>query len=214
MTTLLPATRRAFLTADAVRLLGAASLVISAVARGPVDAALFALVLGGLLIPRLLRVPAGLDAAYGVGLLVAAWSGALDLYDVIGWLDLAVHMGTTGLVAAVAYLAMVRTGAVIDPRDLPLTGGRAGSPGRPSAAVVDGSDRRAAGVVVLAATLGLGLSVIWEVSEYLGHTYLDDTIYVEYVDTVGDMAIGGLGSAIAGVALTAWGRRTTREAVL
>lgn len=214
MTSLLSTTDRGAVAADAVRALGVASVVISAVGRGPIDAALFALVFGGLLLPRMLRVPSGLDAAYGVGLLVAAWSGALDLYDVIGWLDLAVHLATTGLVAAVAYLAMVRTGTVLDPRDLPRAGRRAGSPGGATSAVVDRNDRRGSGVVVLTAALGLGLSVLWEVSEYLGHTYLDDTIYVEYVDTVGDMAIGGLGSAIAGVALTVWGRRTAREPVV
>src|SRR5699024_6235434 len=101
----------------AVRVVGALCLVVALVVRGPVDTALFALVLAGLVVPPAARAPRGLDAAYGVGLLAAAWCGALQLYQRVAWLDLAMHLVVTGLVAAVAYLLLARrTGAVLEPQ--------------------------------------------------------------------------------------------------
>lgn len=193
--------RRHRLAADLVRLAGVVSVVVAVVARGPIDAALFLLVLGGLVLPPLFRAPVALDAAYGVGLLVAAWSGSLDLYDAVGWLDLAVHFSATALVAAVGYLAVARTGAAVPPHALGADPAPAGE-----------RDGRPLGIVVLTAALGLGLSVLWEIGEYVGHTYLDPEIYVGYVDTVGDVTVGGLGSALAGWGLTVWGRSAGRPA--
>ncbi len=168
-----------------VRVVGAACVVLALAARGPVDAALFALVLAGLVVPVLVRVDPHLDAAYGVGLLAAAWAGALDLYEAVSWLDVVMHLVVTGLIAAVAHLLLARrTGAVADP-----VGGLP-----PGAAARVGS-------VAVTTAVGLALSVLWEVGEYLGHTYADPTIHVAYRDTVGDMVMGGIGSTVAGVAL-------------
>lgn len=186
-------TARALVTGPGgvVRVLGVLSLVVALV-RSPVDVALFALVLAGLLVPPAARASRTLDAAYGVGLLVAAWCGALQLYQAVAWLDLVVHLVVTGLVAAVAHLLLARcTRAVVDPH---------GAAGR--------AERL--GAVVVTTSLGLALAVLWEVGEYLGHTYVDPEIYVGYADTIGDMVAGGLGSAVAGLWLTR--RRRTRPA--
>ncbi|MFF1530025.1 hypothetical protein [Cellulomonas sp. NPDC058312] len=173
----------------AVRVLGLLSAAVALLLRGPVDAALLALVLAGLVVPVAAGIGPRLDAAYGLGLLAAAWSGALDLYETVAWLDLVMHLVVTGLVAAVAHVAVARwTGAVADPGTLVGPRARAGS-------------------VVVTAALGLGLSVLWEVGEYLGHTYLDPSIHVAYRDTVGDLVMGGLGSTVAGVALVLGPRR-------
>lgn len=172
-----------------VRVAALVSVVVALVTLGPVDAALLVLVVGGVALPPLGEVPPWLDAAYGVGLLAAAWSGVLDQYEAVAWLDVVMHLVVTGLVAAVAHLLLaVRTGAVVDPRTA-----------------------RAAGLggasVLVTAALGITLSVLWEIGEYLGHTYLDPTIYVAYGDTIGDLVMGGLGSAAAGAALVRHGGR-------
>lgn len=172
-----------------VRTAGLVCVVVALTTRGPVDAALFSLVLAGLVVPLAGRVAPGLDAAYGVGLLAAAWWGALGLYERVAWLDVAAHLVVTGLVAAVAHLVVARrTGAVVEP------------------ARASGRATRAASVVVTA-SLGLALSVAWEVGEYLGNAYVDPSIYVGYADTVGDLVMGGLGSAVAGAALLRRRRR-------
>jgi len=173
----------------AVRLLGLASVVVAVVALGPVDAVLLLLVLAGLVVPLTARVDPRLDAAYGVGLLAAGWAGALDLYQRISWLDVVMHLVVTGLVAAVAHLVVARvTGAVVDP-------------------VLPAAPRVRVGSVGVTTALGLGLSVLWEVGEYLGNTYIDASIHVAYRDTIGDMALGGLGSLAAGLLLVRAGRR-------
>ncbi|SFJ74859.1 hypothetical protein SAMN05216467_0774 [Cellulomonas sp. KH9] len=171
-----------------MRAAGVVCVLIALVARGPVDTALFALVLAGLVVPPAAGAPRGLDAAYGIGLVLAAWSGALDLYQAVAWLDVVMHLVVTGLVAAVAHLLLARrTGALLDP------------------VATDGGAQRV-GVVAVTASLGLALSVLWEIGEYLGNTYVDDTIYVGYADTIGDLVAGGIGSVVAGVWLTAAAR--------
>lgn len=183
-----------------VRVAGAVSVLVALVARGPVDALLLVLVLGGLVVPVVVRVPAALDAAYGASLLAAAWCAVLELYQAVPWLDVVAHVVVTGLVAAVAHLVLARTtGAVLDPAAVDPTGA-------PDPHAVRGRATRV-GAVVVTLALGLALSALWEVGEYVGHTYVDDAIFVTYADTVGDLVAGGLGSLAAGLWLVARGRR-------
>jgi hypothetical protein len=60
--------------------------------------------------------------------------------------------------------------------------------------------RRATGVI-LGLALGLAVSALWEMVEWAGYTFISDRIYVTYDDTISDMAIGGLGALLAGLAL-------------
>ncbi|WP_147794522.1 hypothetical protein [Cellulomonas sp. Y8] len=177
-----------------VRVLGVVSVVVAAVVDGPVGVALLLLVLAGLVVPPAVRADPRLDAAYGVGLLAAGWAGALDLYQRISWLDVVTHLVVTGLIAAVAHLVVARaTGAVVDP-------------------VLPAARRTHVGSVGVTTALGLGLSVLWEVGEYLGNTYIDASIHVGYRDTIGDMALGGIGSLAAGLALVGAGVVAGRRA--
>lgn len=168
--------------ADGVRVAGLVALAVAVVWFDGVAVALALLVLGGLVVPRALGTARALDAAYGVGVLVAAWSAVLGVYRTVAWWDVVVHLVVTGLVAAVALDGAVRLGVARDPADVRSTAHRVGVP-------------------VLVVALGLGLSVLWELGEWLGHTYVDPTIHVSQVDTLGDLAAGGLGSLVAGVAL-------------
>jgi hypothetical protein len=167
---------------DLVRALAAVSVVVGTWLSGPVATALFLLVLGGSLVPRVIGVPASLDVAYCGALVLAAWAAQLGWYDAVGWLDVAVHAVATGLVALVAVLALVRWGVL--PSDL-----------------VDGARHPRWGSVLLVAGTGGALAVLWEIGEWAGHTFLDPSIHVGYQDTVGDLAAGLTGSVVAGLAL-------------
>ena len=230
----LPATAPRLLLAgpgDVVRVAGAVSVLVALVACGPVDAVLLALVLGGLVVPVVVRVPAALDAAYGTSLLLAAWCAVLELYQAVPWLDVVAHVAVTGLVAAVAHLVLARTtravpdpaavhgraavpdatavpGATVVPGATAVPGETAGSDAAavPHAAAVHGRAART-GAVVVTVALGLALSALWEVGEYVGHAYVDEAIFVSYADTVGDLVAGGVGSTAAGLWLVASGRR-------
>jgi hypothetical protein len=166
--------------ADVLRAFGAFSIVVALILFDVTDAGILAFVLPGLLVPRFVGLRAGPDILFAVTLLVAAWSNVFDLYAlVVGW-DLIVHFVATGALAAVAYLLLARLDI------LPLPAGDRFEP--------------MTGIVVTAA-LGLALSALWEMVEWVGHTYISDQIFVTYDDTIADMAFGGLGALVAGVAV-------------
>jgi len=177
----------AWVRADAVRLAGLASLAAAAVWFDLVAVALMLLVLGGLMVPRAIGTLGSLDAVYGLGLLVAAWSAVLGVYEQVAWWDVAMHTVVTGLIAAVAHRVVVVLRVARGPAD--------------AAGPRDHTDAAA-----LTTGLGLGLSVLWEIGEWLGHTYLDPSIHVSGPDTLGDLVAGGLGSLAAGLALRARSR--------
>ncbi|MET0303604.1 MAG: hypothetical protein ABW040_06105 [Microbacteriaceae bacterium] len=173
--------------ADLLRIAGLVSVVVAAIAWTASDAGVLAFVLLGLVIPRFLGMRALLDVLSGATLLVAGWSSVIDVYSRIGWWDLAVHFLGGGVVAAMSYLLFVRLGWLPGPRQT-----------------------TAVAVVVLATVIGLAGGAVWELLEWLGHTFIDSAIFVDYDDTIGDMALGGLGSVAAGVLLvllrTPWRR--------
>ena len=169
------------LVGDVVRCAGVLSFGGAVLAGEGVAAALFALVLLGLTLLRLLVRPV-LDAATGLVLVGAAWCSLLDLYVRYDRLDLVVHVAATGLGAAALHEALSRCG-VLAAADAPYP-------------------RRArAGVALVVLTLGLALGVLWEVAEWFGHTQVDSRIQVGYDDTLGDLVAGGLGALVAGVLL-------------
>ena len=165
--------------ADAVRLASLFSLMAALLWYGPVDVALFLLVLGGTLISRTLDISRVFDGIYGLTLLTAAWSSVLNLYARVSWWDLPVHFAATGVIAAMTYLLLSRLGAVPVPAPSPRLALRIAVP-----------------VLVLA--LGLAVSVLWELGEWWGNAFVDASINVGYTDTMGDLAAGGLGALLAG----------------
>ena len=186
-----PPRTRGELIADAVRALGLLSAAAALIALGPVETSLFLLVVLGLLVARAVEVMPGFDVAYSLVLLLAAWSSVADLYARISWWDLVIHCAATGVLAAMTYFLLVQFGAVPAIR----------RPHRPSRSLP-------LVVPVLVLSLGLALSVLWEMAEWWGHTFVDDTVNVGYEDTMADLAAGGLGSLLAGVFLGAAVRRS------
>jgi hypothetical protein len=160
--------------ADGVRLLGVLSMLATLIFFSPVDAGMFSLALFGVVLPRMLGLRPGLDAAFGLSVLVAAWSSVFELYLSVRWWDLPVHFVLNGLSAVIGVALLQRFGAL---------------PELPRVALA-----------VLTATLGVTIGVIWEWGEWAGHTFLDPTIFVGYQDTLGDLAVGGAGSLVAGCA--------------
>ena len=167
-------------SADAVRVLGLVSVIAAAIWWSPTDAGIVAFALPGLVLPRFIGVRPAFDILYNVTVLIAAWSNVLDLYTSIDWWDLAAHFVATGMVAAMLYLLLARCRILQSP-------GEAGfAPRTP---------------LVIVPALALALSALWEMVEWVGYTYISDDIFVAYTDTIGDMAVGGLGGLVAGVAL-------------
>lgn len=164
--------------ADGLRLVGAVCIVVALIGWPWVDVAVFALALVGLVVPRFLGIRPGLDIAFCIIVLIAAWSALLELYDAIEYLDFVVHFFLNGLTAAVCYILAVRLDIVPDPTRTPV----------PLWAIV-----------ALTTAFGLAAGVLWELAEWVGHTYIDESIFVGYDDTIADFAAGGLGALCAGL---------------
>ncbi|WP_104052894.1 MULTISPECIES: hypothetical protein [unclassified Arthrobacter] len=180
--------------ADGVRLAVLFSLAAALLWYGPVDVALFFLVLGGTLVSRSLNISRLFDGLYGLTLLAAAWSSVLDVYARVGWWDLPVHFAATGVIAGMTYFLLSRLGVISVPERRPA----------PAAA------RLAVPVLVFA--LGLAVSVLWELGEWWGNSFVDAAINVGYQDTMGDLVAGGLGSLLAGVVMDQMIRRNPESA--
>ncbi|WP_255371922.1 hypothetical protein [Cellulosimicrobium sp. CUA-896] len=163
---------------DLVRAAALVSLLVAPFVLGGLGAALFLLVLGGVMVPRAIGVPAALDVPYGLSLLLAAWAAQLSWYEAVPWLDLPVHAACTGLIAAVAFHVLARAG--LDP------------------APATGRTRRRTAAVVATTGLGAVVAILWEVGEWAGYTYLDDGIGVGYTDTIGDLVWALAGAVVAG----------------
>lgn len=170
------------IAADAVRAAAVLSTLAAAFWWGPVDVAVFFLALGGLTLSRYARAHPMFDAVYGCALIFACWSSVLNLYSLIPWWDLLVHCLCTGPVAAMAYILAAHVGV------LPQAG--------PAL-------RARIGVVLQVLLLGMALSVLWEFAEWAADSWVDDSIYVTYADTMGDLLVGALGSLVAGILLAA-----------
>jgi hypothetical protein len=146
----------------------------AAVAWGPVALALLALVAAVPVLLWLLRVPTVLACCTIVLALGAAWSGVLDLYDRLAWLDVVAHAAVQGVLATALVDLAVRRGVL--------------RPGPRAAAVLVSS----------VVALGLAVGAAWEILEWAGHTYVDPGVGVGYDDTIGDIAAGALGAAVGG----------------
>lgn len=177
---------------DLLRLATLVSVAVGSVLHGWLGFALFFLVLGGVMVPRALGTRAWLDALFCAVLLFGAWAAQLDWYVTVMGLDLVVHAFATGLIGVLCWQVLVRVGALPDP-DHDSGSARAAGMTRPRL-----------GAVVVTSALAAALAGVWEIGEWLGHTFLDPRIQVGYDDTVGDLAAGLLGAVVAGtlVALT------------
>ena len=164
--------------ADLVRVAGFASIVVAAIGWGPTDVAVLFLAASAALVLRMLGLRGGVDALTGAVILVAAWSGVLDVYSAIAWWDVAIHVVCTGVIVVVCMLVLARTGVVAHPN----------ADSTPSFVAI-----------ALATTLGLALSALWEIVEWLGHNLVDEAIFVDYDDTIGDIVAGGAGAVLAGL---------------
>ncbi|MCJ8504893.1 hypothetical protein MRU69_08430 [Kocuria flava] len=163
----------------AVRWAGPASVLLTAALFDAVGAAVMMLVCLGLTVTWRARLPAPLELATGLVLLLAAWSSVFLLYERLAFWDLVVHFAATAVLAELAFRALERWG-------------RLAAPG-------------AVTHVLVATALGTALAVLWEYAEFVGNAAVDPRVQVGYRDTMGDLAAGTAGAVAAGI-VGAWAR--------
>lgn len=97
----------------------------------------------------------------------------LDLYDRVVWFDDLIHLVNTGLVAAAVVLLCGLEGASLRRR------------------------------LEVAIASGLSLALVWELWEYFAFVARGSESTTAYADTIGDLSLGWLGAALAGVLVSA-----------
>jgi hypothetical protein len=120
-----------------------------------------------------LAYPYALDILLVLPFLIDVAGNALDLYDTVGWWDDANHFVNWGLLTAAFGQLLVR---------LPVGPWVAGG---------------------LALGFGAVTAVLWEFAEYFAFIRDSPEEETAYTDTLGDLALGLSGSAIAAL-VTAW----------
>lgn len=164
----------------AVRWLGPLSVLLTALFFDAVGASVMMLVCLAITITWRARLPAALEIATDLTLLVAAWSSVFLLYERYDHWDLVVHFAATAVLAELTFRALERWS-------------RLSSPGPVSH-------------VVLVSSLGAALALVWEYLEFAGYYLVDPQVNVGYLDTMGDMAAGHAGAVVAGI-LGTWARQ-------
>jgi hypothetical protein len=162
--------------ADVLRVLTLLSIPLATIGWGPIAFAVMSLTLFGVVVPRILGLRPGFDVALCLLALVAGWSSALEWYTTVpGW-DKAIHFL---LVGALAVLVVVIAS------DLGI--------------LPDATRMRVVVAVAVCGTIGLAIGAVWEMFEWVGHNYLDSTIFVGYDDTIGDLLADGGGAVVVGI---------------
>lgn len=162
--------------ADVLRVLTLLSIPIATAGWGPIALAVMSLTLFGVVVPRILGLRPGFDAALCLLALVAGWSSSLEWYTTVpGW-DKLVHFLLVGALAVLVVVIASDLGILPDVTRMPI--------------VV---------AVVVCGTIGLAIGAVWEMFEWVGHNFLDSTIFVGYDDTIGDLLADGAGAVVVGI---------------
>lgn len=171
--------------ADVCRAATLLSTGLALVFWGPDKVIAFLAVFAILVLPRLLRMPAPFDAAFAATMYMSTLTGAMGWYENMDWWDKVAHVVTTGAAAAMLCLILSRF-ALVDnlfDRNRPLFRSR---------------------VIMQTTVFGLSLAVIWEILEWFYKTVNSDDPPATYLDTMGDMLAGAVGSLLAALCLLAW----------
>lgn len=174
-----------FHLADLPRLLALAAVPWAGLRFGPLEASVMLLVSGGSWALRYYAGSRFQDLAGQLVLLAAGLFSVWGTYQQLAWLDLITHLFTLWVLTLLVHRAL---GAH---RFLPVA--RTG--------------RQRWGEALAVTSLGTVLAVAWEIGEWVGHEFIDPGVGVGYRDTIGDLAAGMIGAALA-----AWGifRRSAR----
>ena len=170
---------------DAVRLAALLAIPAAWVISGPLSALTMLLVSGGTWMSRYYSRTRSEDLAGQIVLLLGGAFSVLGTYKAIDWLDLVVH----GLM--LILLTKLLTNMLGHHGMLPPALNR----------------RQTAGILLAVTSLGVLLAVLWEIGEWLGHTFINPEVGVGYDDTLGDLTAGLLGALTAAF----WSHGTARR---
>ncbi|MCW4466108.1 hypothetical protein OK351_11415 [Glutamicibacter sp. MNS18] len=160
---------------DLPRLLGLMAVPWAGWWFGLLEASVMLLVSGGTWALRYYGSSRFRDLSGQLVLLAAGLFSVLGTYRQLVWLDLVMHLLVLWVLTLLVHDALRAHGL--------LSGGLTG--------------RLRWGEAIAVTSLGASLAVLWEIGEWIGHEFIDPGVGVGYRDTIGDLAAGMLGAAVA-----------------
>ena len=166
----------------AINILGAVAFGVA----GNFEAALRLAVTAGLMIlARVIDVPRPFDLGFVIGMALQGWGNAAGLFDRYDWYDSVVHFVLSAMVAPLFYIGLARLEVVPDLQE-------------------DFDDRHNLGIFMISLALGGAFGALYEIYEYVAVHQFGASLHIGYADTILDMTLDLLGSALGGLGLMFW----------
>jgi hypothetical protein len=173
---------------DVLRLVNVAGAVAFAVA-GNFEAALrLAVTAAVMILARIIDVPRPFDLGFVVGMALQGWGNAAGLFDRYGWYDSVVHFVLSAMVAPLFYIGLARLRVVPDLDE-------------------DFDEHHHAGIFLISLALGGAFGAFYEIYEYVAVRGFGADLQIGYADTILDLTLDLLGSALGGLGLMFWAVR-------
>jgi hypothetical protein len=170
---------------DVLRALNIAGAIAFGVA-GNFEAALRLAVTGGVMIlARVINVPRPFDLGFVIGMALQGWGNAAGLFDRYDWYDSVVHFTLSAMVAPLFYIGLARLEVVPDLQE-------------------DFDEHHNVGIFLISLALGTAFGAVYEIYEYVAVNGFGADLHIGYGDTILDMTLDVLGSALGGAGLMAW----------
>jgi hypothetical protein len=173
---------------DLLRAINIAGAIAFAVA-GNLEAALrLAVTAAVMILARVIDVPRPFDLGFVIGMALQGWGNAAGLFDRYDWYDSVVHFVLSAMVAPLFYLGLARLEVVPDLQE-------------------DFDDRHNLGIFIISLALGGAFGAFYEIYEYVAVHQFGASLRIGYGDTILDMTLDLLGSALGGLGLMYWAVR-------
>lgn len=143
---------------------------------------------------RWISLPRLFDLGFVVAMGLQGWGNVFDLFDTFAWYDTVVHLILSFWAAPLFYIGLARLGVVPDLGE-------------------EREQHPLVGIFIVTLALGLAFGALYEVYEYVVDQF-GGNLAIGEADTVSDLTMDALGSALGGCLLVVWatlGWGTTRR---
>ena len=145
-------------------------------------------------IARVINVPRPFDLGFTLAMGLQGWGNVFGLFDSLSWWDTLVHCVLSLFAAPLFYIGLARLNVVPD--------------------LSEAMRHHAVGIFVVTLSLGLAFGACYEIYEWVVDNVFGGNLHIGETDTVSDLTMDALGSAVGGALLTVWARygwRTIRR---
>lgn len=137
-------------------------------------------------IARAINVPRPFDLGFTLAMGLQGWGNVFGLFDTVSWWDTLVHFVLSLWAAPLFYIGLARLNVVPD--------------------LSESLKKHRVGIFVITLSVGLAFGACYEIYEWVIDNVFGGNLRIGETDTVSDLAMDALGSAVGGALLTIWAR--------